>query len=352
MNSTYIQCPLYGAIQVDELALMFIDTQEFQRLHLIRQTGTCFRVFPSATHSRFVHSLGTYELCRRTLRYLAHGLSERETQIIQLAALLHDIGHGPYSHVFERVIRRHVDASWCHEHQTTRMIRRMATRYQIPLTPVEVDLLCQYIDPPPSMMYTWTHQLVANRLNGIDVDKLDYLQRDGAAMGLSAMGINVDRILRGMRIHHGQIAFLPSTAADIADMFSSRFRMYRRIYQHHTVVGCDALIERVIIGIPGLSEYLGDLNLFVGFVDDVVCSLSLDTVAVERWNSRSIRSRDLDQSHLSVAANIVGNGISTASAIQNVLFTDGTTLSDCETPQVQALYGLHDSDWLVGSNGT
>jgi HD superfamily phosphohydrolase len=344
---TGIHCPLYGTIEIDSLASMFIDTPEFQRLHLIRQTGTCYRVFPSATHSRFLHSLGTYELCRRVLGYLTHNLSGREVQILQIAALLHDIGHGPYSHVFEKVVRLRVDPTWSHEQQTARLIRQMVERHRIPVSQLEVTLICEYIDPPPSSIHKWTHQLIANKLHGIDVDKLDYLHRDVATMGLSAMSINTDRILRGMRIHCGQIQFVPSIAADIADVFSSRFRMYRRIYQHHTVVLCDTLLERIILGIPDLNTYLTNMDRFVGLVDDVVCDRSHDRTAVERWNRRSIQSREQTASQLSISASIAGKGITTNNALQSVCFIDGTRLSDHETPQIQALYGLHDTDWFI-----
>src|SRR5215510_6022528 len=103
-----IRDPLWNNIRVDPLALRLIDTPAFQRLRYVRQLGLAFLVYPGATHSRFEHALGTYHLARRTLALFEehedyHAIGRDECQLIRVAALLHDIGHYPFSHALEEI---------------------------------------------------------------------------------------------------------------------------------------------------------------------------------------------------------------------------------------------------------
>lgn len=344
-NSKTIQCPLYGNISVGPIPRMFIDTPEFQRLHDIKQTGMCYKVFPSATHSRFMHSIGTYYLSCRLLSKLQHTQSQRDILLIQLAALLHDIGHGPFSHVFEHIIQTHVCSDWTHEQQTIRIIHHMVTKYNIPLTPYETEQVCKYIDPPETHIQHWMYQIVSNKYNSIDVDKLDYLQRDMLVMGLYSK-IPTDRILMGMHIHKNQIMFRNSVTSDIADLLFQRFRMYRQIYQHRVVVACDVLVEHIVTEVPNLKSYIDNIELFLQLNDQTIMFISNNTTAQHILHTRTFE-RTLGKQNKKITANIVGH---CCGPVQHILkkihLTDGTTLFESTLPQVRVLSSLNDTAWL------
>ena len=200
-----VYCEQYGNIDVDPLACQIIQTPEFQRLHLIRQTGFAFLVFPSATHSRFAHSLGVYHLARQCIENLhdLHGsevVTATHRRLIPIAGLCHDLGHGPFSHVFETMVKQH-QARWCHEDQSTRLFRRLVG---LSLSPEDVDFVSSCIHPSQDESRLWQYQIVTNLHSGIDVDKLDYLNRDARAFGLP-QPICISQILRGMRIKDDEI---------------------------------------------------------------------------------------------------------------------------------------------------
>ena len=340
-----IQCPLYGNILIDNIALLFIDTTEFQRLHNIKQTGMCFKVFPSATHSRYIHSIGVYHLCARVLYHLKHGLSERDCLLLKLAALLHDIGHGPFGHIFERSIQKHISYEWSHETQTIRMIQYMIQKYNIPLTHEETCQICDYIKPPDTCIRDWKYQIVANKYNSIDVDKLDYLQRDMFVMGIYSK-IPVDRIISGMRIQNNKLCFTPNTVPDIADLLFQRFRMYRQIYQHRVVVAFDVLLERIIDGIKNIESYINNIELFIQLNDQTLIFITSDTDAKLLMNNRKF-DRYLGKYH-KIEANIVGQQryTSVIDVLKCIHFTNGKTLNQYKQPQVQMLSLLTDKDWI------
>lgn len=341
-----IQCPLYGNILIDGIALKFIDTPEFQRLHDIKQTGMCFKVFPSATHSRYIHSIGTYHLCRRALRTLKQttSLSDRETLLLELSGLLHDIGHGPFSHVFEKCVQRQICSSWTHEQQTIRIIQYMVHKYNIPLSREEVDQICVYIDPPLHNIKNWKYQIISNKYNSIDVDKLDYLQRDMFVMGLYSK-VPVDRIISSMRVKNNQIVYQQNVASDIADLLFQRFRMYRQIYQHRVVVACDVLVEKILDGITNLKSYIDNIEMFLQLNDQTIMFITNNKTAQHMLHDRTF-DRTLGKNH-NITASIAGQCYgSIHDILRNIQLTDGTFLSESKIPQVKMLTMLNDKDWL------
>jgi HD superfamily phosphohydrolase len=302
----------------------------------------CFKVFPSGNHSRYVHSIGTYHLSRRVLQHLHHSLNKREALLIQLAALLHDIGHGPFSHVFERTIQKSICSTWTHEKQTIRIVHYMVHKYNIPLSQKEIEQVCAYIDPPTTCIKNWKYQIVANKYNSIDVDKMDYLQRDMFVMGLYSK-VPVDRIIAGMIIKNDEICFRTNIASDIADLLFQRFRMYRQIYQHRVVVACDVLVEEVLNGIQNLKSYIDNIEMFVHLNDQTIMFITNNTSAQHMLDRRTF-DRSLGKNH-NVMANIAGHDI-LHNILKNIHLTNNTSLSDSKVPQVQMLTLLSDEEWL------
>src|SRR2546423_4843063 len=164
--------PVWNNIRVDELTLKLVDTEVFQRLRYIRQLGWTYLVYPGATHSRFEHALGTYHLARRTLSMLRERedspADEREYSLIRAAALLHDVGHYPYSHALEEI------GALNHEHVAKPLVTKGI---------VSEILTSSLGKSAPAEIYALITGASTNPLQGLisgslDLDKLEYLKRD------------------------------------------------------------------------------------------------------------------------------------------------------------------------------
>jgi HD superfamily phosphohydrolase len=278
-----LHCEQYGSIHVDVLAKQIIETPVFQRLHLIRQTGLVFMVFPSATHTRFAHSLGVYHLARQCVEHLyaQHGgsiVTEDHRRLIPIAGLCHDLGHGPFSHVFEKVVQSHQD--WHHEQQSIRLLYRLVSHHSVDLSPGDLIFLKACIHPSEEESRLWTYQIVANLHNGIDVDKLDYLNRDAVSFGIPPP-LRIQRILGGMRIQDNEIRFLAGIQNDLLDVFYHRFRMFRYFYQHSTVVALDTHVGTLMKDMD-FNPYLEDEDSFVHKLTDAYIIGTIDWQSVQK----------------------------------------------------------------------
>ena len=179
--SKEIYDPIHDFIHITPLMRQVIDTPEFQRLRELKQLGATYFVFPSATHSRFAHSLGVSHLAGKLMETLQKNqkklqISERDIELTRIAALVHDIGHGPFSHLYDDHIRSCGEDD--HEVRGCKTFKKMVTKYQLPLEPVEVEKIILMINPDDTVKNMWSYQIVANKMCQIDVDKLDYIRRD------------------------------------------------------------------------------------------------------------------------------------------------------------------------------
>lgn len=324
---------LHGTIDVDCLATQIIHTPEFQRLHLIRQTGLAYRVFPSATHSRFTHSLGVYHLARQCVEhlFLLHGpeiVTERHRRLIPIAGLCHDLGHGPFSHLFERVVGN----NWRHEVQSISLLERL------PIPTVDLPFLGSCIHPSEQESHQWMFQIVANLCNGIDVDKLDYLNRDAIAFGLPAP-LRIQHILQGMIIQEGEIRYHPSIVPDLLDVFYHRYRMHRYFYQHPDAVAIEHRVLRVMKSLP-LGSFVYDVDKFVEeLTDDYILRelLANDQEGIEVEVEREERW---------LYANIVGHIYGDQNPLDRVRMKDGSRLSEIGGMHATMILGLSHDRWV------
>ena len=227
--------PIHDYVYVqDQVILDLINTKEFQRLRRIHQLGTTSFVFHGAEHTRFSHSLGCYEVARRIVEnfernYLSKnpndGLWRKEERLVTLcAALLHDIGHGAYSHTFEHIFHTN------HEQITTQIITDPTTevdqvlRQISPDFPTQVAAVISHDYPNPQVV-----QLISSQ---IDADRMDYLLRDSYYTGTNYGTFDLTRILRVMRPYSKGIAFQISGIHAVEDFIVSRFQMYVQVYFH------------------------------------------------------------------------------------------------------------------------
>lgn len=239
--------PLWNNIRLDPLALALLDTPVLQRLRYVRQLGLAFLVYPGATHSRFEHALGAWHLAGLALRLLEErgALSDiplREQQIVRAAALLHDVGHYPFSHALEEIGVTH------HEEVARPLITGGAVG----------EILRSTLGPdaPDAVLALITGQSrrpLQGLISGsIDLDKIEYLKRDATMCGVPYGEIDVDRLLNslvvvqppdqvgpGIGVHEKGLSALES-------LLFAKYQMYRNVYWHHAVRSATAMYKRLV----------------------------------------------------------------------------------------------------------
>ena len=241
--------PVHRYIHVhDQVIWDLINAKEFQRLRRIRQLGTTYLVFHGAEHSRFSHSLGVYEIVRRIIDDIFKGRpewDEDERLVALCAALLHDLGHGPFSHAFESVFNTDHEAY-------TRAILLGETEINMILTRVAEDFparVAQVIDN------NYTNQQVVSLISSqIDADRMDYLQRDAYYTGVSYGHFDMERILRVMRPRENMIVFKSSGMHAIEDYIMSRYQMYLQIYFHPVSRSAEAILNNILKRVKVLHD--------------------------------------------------------------------------------------------------
>ncbi|HZO19326.1 MAG TPA: HD domain-containing protein [Gemmatimonadaceae bacterium] len=242
-----IRDPLWNNIRVDDVALRIIDTSTFQRLRYVRQLGLAYLVYPGATHTRFEHALGAYHLARRTLALLEEReeltrVAPDEAAIITTAALLHDIGHYPFSHALEEI------GALDHEAVAHELIFR---------GPVADVLTPALGADAPARIYALIRGQSDSPLQGLisgslDLDKIEYLKRDALMCGVPYGEIDVDRLLHSLTIVDDpakgrlSVGIAEKGLAALESLLFAKYQMYRNVYWHHAVRSATAMYKRLV----------------------------------------------------------------------------------------------------------
>ena len=244
-----IRDPLWDNITLDDAALSLVDSAPFQRLRYVRQLGHAFLVYPGATHSRFEHALGAYHLTRRALAALEArgelaGISEEDRSAVTFAALLHDVGHYPFSHALEEA------GFLSHEAQGEARLRE---------GPLMERLVAIGGKEFPGKVADLIRGRSRSPLQGLisgslDLDKIDYLCRDSRACGVPYGMVDVDRLLaaitmvqagplggRTLGVHEKGVSALES-------LLFAKYQMYRNVYWHHAVRSATCMFKRAARG--------------------------------------------------------------------------------------------------------
>jgi HD superfamily phosphohydrolase len=254
-KSKIINDPLYGFVSIkSELAFSIIEHPVFQRLRQISQLGLAHFVYPGAKHSRFQHALGAYHLMGRSLDCLKNKgveISNEESEACQLAILLHDIGHGPFSHSLEETLLSDLK----HESLTYLLIQQLNKEFnnQLALT---IKIFQN------TYKRKFFHQLVNSQL---DVDRLDYLNRDSFFTGVHEGNIGIDRIIDMMNVANDNIVIEEKGILSIENFLTSRRLMYWQVYLHKTSVSA----ERLLVNIIKRARYISTAG------ETLLCSNSL-----------------------------------------------------------------------------
>lgn len=231
-----INDPVYGFITIDdEIILQLIAHPYYQRLRRIHQMAMAHLVYPGAVHSRLHHSLGAYHLMCSGLHELTGKgflITAQEQQAAKIAILLHDIGHGPFSHALEQTLAEGL----LHEHLSLLIIQELNKQFDGRLQ-MAIDI---FTDKYPKK---YLHQLVSGQL---DVDRMDYLTRDSFFTGVIEGAIGYDRILKMLTIHNGELMIEEKGIYSIEKFLVARRLMYWQVYLHKTVLSAEQMLKRII----------------------------------------------------------------------------------------------------------
>ncbi len=239
-----INDPVHGFIGIhSDLVFDLVQHKYFQRLRRIKQLGLTSLVYPGATHSRFQHALGAAHLTSlaiQVIRSKGHDISEEEAEAVQVSVLLHDIGHGPFSHALETSLIENIR----HEDISLVLMKTLNQEYAGRLG-MAIDI---FNDEYPKR---FLHQLVAGQL---DMDRLDYLKRDSFYTGVTEGIVGSDRIIKMLNILDDQLVVEAKGIYSIEKFLIARRLMYWQVYFHKTVVAAEYLLMNMLKRARQLAE--------------------------------------------------------------------------------------------------
>ena len=267
MRFEILRDPLWNNIRVDELTLALVDTEVFQRLRYVRQLGWTYLVYPGATHTRFEHALGTYHLSRRTLALLGEAddsvsIGDKEQTIVRAAALLHDVGHYPFSHALEEIGALH------HEDVARSLITEGA---------VASLLSARLGADAPGKVFDLIRGRSESALQGLisgslDLDKIEYLKRDAFMCGVPYGEIDVDRLTNSLVIVDDPAAggsalgVQEKALSALESLLFAKYQMYRNVYWHHAVRSATAMYKRLVE--DAVSDGVVDVQSLARYTDE------------------------------------------------------------------------------------
>lgn len=316
-----IRDPLWDTIRLDPIAVRIMDSAAFQRLRYIRQLGLAYLVYPGATHTRFDHALGVFHLATRALGSLAEegwldGVSKEERRLVALAALLHDVGHYPFSHAVEEL-----EAGWIPGHHEAVVGRFLSD-------PEIAGALSEVADDGPERVEALIRGRSSSPLQGlvsgsIDLDKIEYLKRDALFCGVPYGEVDVDRLLSALVVLRDpetgrlEVGVGEKGVAALESLLFSKYQMFRNVYWHHAVRAATVMYKRIVV--DALAAGLIVPDELIGETDESLLFLLAARASeggegeiarrVRRW-VESLRARRLPKRVVEiVAAELDGEGV-------------------------------------------
>lgn len=271
MKKVCITDPIYGFIDIPPYCMQYIDTPTFQRLRRIKQLGMVEYIFPSATNTRFEHCIGVMHISSVFFTNLIGEIPEYQMykpykKYIEIAGLLHDLGHGPKSHLFEEA-QKFKGVKFCHEEQGIKLLKMINDDVPDPLNPEELELVINIMLGIPLNNYPpFLFEIVNNKDSGLDTDKMDYLKRDAYFTNRNTIDINY--IIRKTRIDkNGHVSYYYKTRENITGLFIMRKNMYKSVYFHETVAKIDKIM---LCALLQLNFDVNDLEKYITYDDEYI----------------------------------------------------------------------------------
>jgi uncharacterized protein len=333
-----INDPVYGFITVDdELIHAIIAHPYYQRLRRINQMAMAYLVYPGAVHTRLHHSLGAYHLMCNAIAELkskAVDITAAEEQAAKIAILLHDVGHGPFSHALEHTLVEGMH----HEKISLLIMQELNTHFNGKLQ-LALDIFTG-VHPKKFL-----HQLLSGQL---DVDRMDYLTRDSFFTGVSEGVIGYDRILKMLTVHNGELMVEEKGIYSIEKFLVSRRLMYWQVYLHKTVLCAEQMLQQIIkrakhvkaATVATLHKLITEPNTKISIAE--FCSIDdVDVMAaIKSWCT-----------HSDVVLATLCNSIINRQLLKVKYFAEPLSKNEVQQKinEASALYNItaEDADWLV-----
>ncbi|NLC97221.1 MAG: HD domain-containing protein [Erysipelotrichaceae bacterium] len=257
--------PVHGYIHIEYKVIWdCINSREFQRLRRIRQQGSSFVVYHTAEHSRFGHSLGVYEIVRRMcneIKDIDDYLSEEDKVVVMLSGLLHDIGHGPFSHTFEAISDIKHEIYSCRILEEDTEVHRALENSRRGLSSTVASVI----------NHTHLNPILAQMVSAqLDADRMDYLLRDAYFTGTKYGEFDLERVLRTLRIKDNTIMVKESGVHSIEDYIMARYHMYWQVYYHPVARSFECVLSALFERMRDLTsvnpKVLKDITIFDDFI--------------------------------------------------------------------------------------
>ena len=278
LNPTTIFDPVHREYELGPEIIDIINTFQFQRLRRLRQLATAHWVWLGATHTRFEHSISVAYLAGLLAKGLQQkqpelGITDRQILLVQLAGLLHDVGHGPFSHLCDDVFLKDSDEAMAHhENRSVALVDLLLRESEFTYSTEEIAFV-QAMIVPKQGQHSFFYDIVANMDSHLDVDKLEYIKRDARACGLSQGGFDTDtmRIINSARVVNDRICYHQKVYEDIYNVFQTRYRLHTTVYRHPVVVAIHHMVSDVLSlsGLP-LRDSIKDMDTFCRFDDTIL----------------------------------------------------------------------------------
>jgi HD superfamily phosphohydrolase len=243
MHVKYVRDPVFGYIGMTEVERNIIDTPPVQRLRGIRQLSVTSITYPGADHSRFSHALGTMHFAGQMVESLRRGIeiSDEDWQLVRLAGLLHDIGHGPFSHSYEEILAKYRDMN--HEQLGRRVIEESELADSLKKNGFEPGEVVKLTFGEPERERRHLKQIIASQ---VDADKMDFLIRDSYFTGAEYGKIDISRLIQAMEVIRGDIAIDLKALYALEAFMIARYEMFLAVYYHHSVRAAEILLHKAM----------------------------------------------------------------------------------------------------------
>jgi HD superfamily phosphohydrolase len=294
--------PIHGFMEFEPEVVKFIDTPQVQRLRYLHQLGTSYYVFPSASHTRFEHSLGVSHIANQLILKLTRdqpelNITPKDRQLVSLAGLCHDLGHGPFSHIFEDWINSNnsskfslkssIDpleispSKWNHEEMSVKMLQFLIDENNLDYEKSEINVITDLIIGSKNSTFfedkPFLYDIIHNSTNGIDVDKFDYLGRDSYHLGLKS-SYDYKRLFHSVRIIDNQICYNEKDVYSIYSLFSTRYNLHKQVYRHRVTSAIDYMVRDMLTEANSSLKIMHrahDVSKYLRLTDSILSEISL-----------------------------------------------------------------------------
>ena len=286
---------VWGSIDISEHSASFIDSIPFHRMKSLHQLGVTQYIYNSATHNRYQHSIGVYNLAREQMNIIKNSCPEllssnsewvNHTEMVSIAGLTHDLGHGPFSHLFEDILHSIGINDFSHEEMTCKIIQYIVDNYNVDIDYIDINHICDLImasENCKNSIYNhianenaWLYEIIANPRNGLDVDKFDYLPRDSMYTGVTFAGCNsnmIRSIMNSAHVIENEICYNISEVNNVCNIFKWRAYMHREVYQCSRVKAIEHMFTDIFTSCADflkIREKYNDPEHFMNLTDEII----------------------------------------------------------------------------------